>query len=61
VNIHTKTTTDAATAVSPAEWQARVDLAAVYRLVAHRGWDDGIYNHHRDASGPRRTPTFFGS
>ena len=45
MNIHTKTTTDAATAVSPAEWQARVDLAAVYRLVAHHGWDDGIYNH----------------
>src|SRR5262249_43209523 len=45
VNIHTKTTTDAATAMSPAEWQARVDLAAVYRLVAHHGWDDGIYNH----------------
>jgi hypothetical protein len=50
VNIHTKTTTDAATAVSPAEWQARVDLAAVYRLVAHRGWDDGIYNHVRSLS-----------
>src|SRR5262249_33494851 len=45
VNIHTKTTTDPATAMSPAEWQARVDLAAVYRLVAHHGWDDGIYNH----------------
>src|SRR5262249_10099005 len=45
VNIHTKTTTDPATAISPAEWQARVDLAAVYRLVAHHGWDDGIYNH----------------
>jgi len=27
------------------EWQARVDLAAVYRLVAHYGWDDVIYNH----------------
>ena len=27
------------------EWQARVDLAAVYRLVAHYGWDDLIYNH----------------
>ena len=27
------------------EWQARVDLAAVYRLVAHHGWDDVIYNH----------------
>src|SRR5262249_61591016 len=45
VNIDTKTTTDPATAMSPAEWQARVDLAAVYRLVAHHGWDDGIYNH----------------
>ena len=45
MNIHTKTTTDPATAVSPAEWQVRVDLAAVYRLVAHHGWDDGIYNH----------------
>jgi len=50
VNIHTKTTTDAATAMSPAEWQARVDLAAVYRLVAHHGWDDGIYNHVKTAS-----------
>ena len=27
------------------EWQARVDLAAVYRLLAHYGWDDVIYNH----------------
>ena len=43
MNIHTKTTTDPATAVSPAEWQVRVDLAAVYRLVAHHGWDDGIW------------------
>ena len=25
--------------------RARVDLAAVYRLVAHHGWDDVIYNH----------------
>ena len=31
--------------MSPEEWQARVDLAAVYRLVAHYGWDDVIYNH----------------
>ena len=45
MNIHTKTTTDPATTMSPAEWEARVDLAAVYRLVAHHGWDDGIYNH----------------
>ena len=31
--------------ISDAEWQARVDLAAVYRLVAYYGWDDVIYNH----------------
>jgi ribulose-5-phosphate 4-epimerase/fuculose-1-phosphate aldolase len=31
--------------ISPAEMQARVDLAAVYRLTAHYGWDDVIYNH----------------
>src|SRR5688572_7472658 len=31
--------------MAPEEWQARVDLAAVYRLVAHYGWDDVIYNH----------------
>jgi ribulose-5-phosphate 4-epimerase/fuculose-1-phosphate aldolase len=31
--------------VSPEEWQARVDLAAAYRLIAHYGWDDVIYNH----------------
>ncbi len=31
--------------ISPAEMQARVDLAAVYRLLSHYGWDDVIYNH----------------
>ena len=31
--------------ISQAEWQARVALAAVYRLLAHYGWDDVIYNH----------------
>ncbi len=31
--------------VSPEEWQARVDLAAAYRVVAHYGWDDLIYTH----------------
>jgi ribulose-5-phosphate 4-epimerase/fuculose-1-phosphate aldolase len=31
--------------VSPEEWQARVDLAACYRLVAHYGWDDLIFTH----------------
>lgn len=31
--------------VSEVEWQARVDLAAAYRLVAHYGWDDLIFTH----------------
>src|SRR6202165_3490485 len=31
--------------IAPAEWQARVDLAAAYRLTAHYGWGDVIYNH----------------
>src|SRR3954465_10171682 len=29
--------------VSAEEWQARVDLAALYRLVALYGWGDPIY------------------
>ena len=31
--------------VSAEEWQARVDLAAVYRLAALHGWDDAIFTH----------------
>jgi ribulose-5-phosphate 4-epimerase/fuculose-1-phosphate aldolase len=31
--------------VSATEWQARVDLAAAYRLVALYGWDDLIFTH----------------
>lgn len=31
--------------VSVEEWQARVDLAAAYRMVAHYGWDDLIFTH----------------
>lgn len=31
--------------VSPAEWIARVELAALYRLVAHFKWTDTVYNH----------------
>jgi ribulose-5-phosphate 4-epimerase/fuculose-1-phosphate aldolase len=31
--------------IDDAEWAARVDLAAAYRLVARRGWDDLIYTH----------------
>jgi ribulose-5-phosphate 4-epimerase/fuculose-1-phosphate aldolase len=32
--------------VSEAEWQERVNLAAVYRLIARFGWDDGIFTHN---------------
>ncbi|MEL6566825.1 MAG: class II aldolase/adducin family protein [Pseudomonadota bacterium] len=31
--------------VSEAEWKARVDLAAMYRLVSLYGWDDLIFTH----------------
>ncbi len=44
MNIHTKASS-VAQSVSAEEWEARVDLAACYRLVAHHGWDDVIYNH----------------
>src|SRR5437762_12953489 len=44
MNIHAKPTASLAD-ISDAERQARVDLAAAYRLCAHYGWDDLIYNH----------------
>jgi ribulose-5-phosphate 4-epimerase/fuculose-1-phosphate aldolase len=31
--------------VSEEEWRARVELAALYRLVALHGWDDMVYTH----------------
>jgi|SRR5439155_3526019 len=31
--------------VSEEEWRLRIDLAAVYRLVALNGWDDLIFTH----------------
>ena len=31
--------------VSEEEWRTRVDLAALYRLVALEGWDDLIFTH----------------
>ena len=31
--------------ITPGEWEARVDLAAAYRLVALYGWDDLIFTH----------------
>jgi ribulose-5-phosphate 4-epimerase/fuculose-1-phosphate aldolase len=33
------------TKVSQDEWRVRVDLAALYRLVALHGWDDMIFTH----------------
>lgn len=45
MNTHVKLATAAQTDTSPAEWQARIDLAATYRLIAYYGWSDVIYNH----------------
>ena len=45
MNPHIKLATVTQSEISPAEWQARVDLAATYRLIAHYGWGDVIYNH----------------
>ena len=36
---------DVKSRVSAEEWQARVDLAALYRLTAYHGWDDLIFTH----------------
>lgn len=37
--------TMAATAPRDEEWQLRVDLAAVFRMIAHLDWHEGIANH----------------
>ncbi len=31
--------------VNAEEWQLRQDLAGLYRLVAHQGWDDFLFTH----------------
>ncbi len=36
---------DVQTQVSAEEWQVRQDLAGLYRLVAHHGWDDLLFTH----------------
>ena len=36
---------DVRSRVRPEEWEARVQLAACYRLCAHYGWTDLIYTH----------------
>jgi ribulose-5-phosphate 4-epimerase/fuculose-1-phosphate aldolase len=45
MNTHVKIAPVTQADIAPAEWQARVDLAAAYRLIAHYGWGDVIYNH----------------
>src|SRR3954470_25021514 len=45
MNVHAAVTAVRPQNIAPAEWEARVDLAALYRLVAHHGWDDVIFNH----------------
>ena len=31
--------------ISDVEWEARLELAACYRMVAHYGWTSVVYNH----------------
>src|SRR5215470_140452 len=45
MNTYVDSSPTVAKGISPDEWQARTDLAAAYRLIAHYGWDDVIYNH----------------
>jgi ribulose-5-phosphate 4-epimerase/fuculose-1-phosphate aldolase len=40
-----RVTASSATALHPAEWQARQELAACYRIFAMLGWTEMIYNH----------------
>ncbi len=42
---------------SPAEWQARCDLAALYRIVDYFGWTD-VINTHMSARVPGEPDTF---
>ena len=45
MNQHARIEAAVPAGISAEEWAARTDLAAVYRLCAHYGWDDLIYNH----------------
>ena len=45
------------TEMTAAEWQARCDLAALYRICDHHGWIDGI-NTHLTARIPGEPDTF---
>ena len=43
--------------MSEAEWQTRVDLAALYRLVHHYGWSD-LFGTHISARIPDQPDIF---
>src|SRR5215471_11467608 len=45
MNLHTQPSVAVPAEMSSEEWEARTNLSAVYRLIAHHGWDDAIYNH----------------
>jgi ribulose-5-phosphate 4-epimerase/fuculose-1-phosphate aldolase len=45
IKINKETKMSVKSNVSEEEWQARVDLAACYRMVAHYGWDDLVFTH----------------
>ncbi len=42
---HVRTSSPAATCLHPAEREARLELAACYRIFAMLGWTEMIYNH----------------
>jgi ribulose-5-phosphate 4-epimerase/fuculose-1-phosphate aldolase len=45
MNAISRSGADVKSQVSAAEWNARVNLAAAYRLVALFGWDDLVFTH----------------
>jgi ribulose-5-phosphate 4-epimerase/fuculose-1-phosphate aldolase len=45
MNEHVEGSPVVAAGVTQLEWQARIDLAAVYRLCHHYRWGELIYNH----------------
>ncbi len=54
MNVHLKPAS--ATGMTAEEWEARVELAAVYRLCHYYGWGELIYNHcsHRVPGEPNK-------
>jgi ribulose-5-phosphate 4-epimerase/fuculose-1-phosphate aldolase len=49
---------DSAIATMAAEWEVKVDLAAMFRLTQIMGWDDTVWNHIT-ARAPGTDHTFF--